>query len=137
MVPFYVYVFCFNLKGFSYIFSLYVIVLHFCHSASRISSFQSLNRVSVQSAVGNIHRQQKWPVKMVCAEVKRSDSVVTLASTVGTSGMQISCLRYYFHFVSKKKKERRRLLLLYLLQFLFLFSIHCLLACQIALMTFF
>ncbi|KAE9458253.1 hypothetical protein C3L33_09845, partial [Rhododendron williamsianum] len=53
--------------------------------ASRISSFQPLNRVSVQSAVGNIHRQQKWPVKMVSAEVKRSDSVVTLASTVGTS----------------------------------------------------
>ncbi|XP_058220097.1 5'-adenylylsulfate reductase 3, chloroplastic-like isoform X2 [Rhododendron vialii] len=53
--------------------------------ASRTSSFQPLNRVSVQSVVGNIHRQQKWPVKMVSAEVKRSDSVVTLASTVGTS----------------------------------------------------
>lgn len=109
MVPFYVYVFCFNLKGFSYISSLYVIVLHFCHSASRISSFQPLNRVSVQSAVGNIHRQQKWPVKMVSAEVKRSDSVVTLASTVGTSGMQISCLRLLLSFCFQKKERKKKI----------------------------
>lgn len=119
MVPFYVFVFCFNLKGFSYIFSLYVIVLHFCHSASRISSFQPLNRVSVQSAVGNIHRQQKWPVKMVSAEVKRSDSVVTLASTVGTSGMQISCLRLLLSFCFQKNERKRRLLLLYFFFFFF------------------
>lgn len=106
----YVHVFSFNLKGFSYIFNLSVLVL-FTHSASWITSFRPSDRVVFQSAAGNSHHWQRWPVKMVSAEIKRCDSVVPLASTTGTFGMHISSLIFF---------------LSYILQLFVLFSIHCL-----------
>lgn len=52
--------------------------------ASWITSFRPSDRVVFQSAAGNSHHWQRWPVKMVSAEIKRCDSVVPLASTTGT-----------------------------------------------------